>query len=319
MPKKIPIISRDYLRDVPLPTYTGGRYTVISHESIISFMEKCLEENNLFVEDRQFRAARGGDIAIGRYHIRYKDDPEIGLMISFINSYDKSTRFRCVVGGYNKIYGNSYVNGDNSLADWSRKHTGTADSEAEDHIRDQIAIASTFYDKILRNRALFKRINIIPQLKASILGYLYFEKELIMSEQAATIIDTLKSDLYRYKASTLWGLYNHITMAIKNTHPTEWLNAHYQVHEILLNTYALNLIDRDNSEEDLPGQLDLFDIENLDTFFNNSSSRMVMIDHNEIVLPEAKTIEEVKVEKVDLPGDDFDIDKEPQSFNLDNL
>jgi len=258
MPQKIPIITRDYLKDVPLPVYATGRYTVISHETIISFMEQEIVNAGLHIEDREFRAARGGQIATGKYHVKYADDPEIGLMIGFVNSYDKSTRFGCTVGGFNKIYGNSYINcGDQT---WVRKHTGAADKEAEQHIQDQIAIASTHYDKIVRHRALFKRIDLNPQLKSSILGYLFFEKELLSVDQANAIIKNIKSQAYRYKAATLWGLYNHITIALKVTHPLEWIKTQSQVHEILLNTYALNLTDKENNDgETLPGQLNAFE------------------------------------------------------------
>lgn len=258
MPKKVPIITRDYLKDVPLPVYTGGTYTVISHETIIAFMEQEIVNKGLVIEHREFKAARGGQIATGKYHVKYADDPEIGLMIGFVNSYDKSTRFRCTVGGFNKIYGNSYIIGGDQT--WVRKHTGTADKEAEQHISDQITIASTHYDKIVRHRELFKKIAIIPQLKASILGYLFFEKELLSVDQANMIIKNIKSQAFRYKAATLWGLYNHITISLKSSHPLEWIKNQGEVHDILLNTYALNMVEKENNDdENLPGQLNVFD------------------------------------------------------------
>lgn len=259
MPQKIPIITRSYLKDVPLPVYATGRYTVISHETIISFMEQEIVNAGLHIEDQEFRAARGGQIATGKYHVKYADDPEIGLMIGFVNSYDKSTRFGCTVGGFNKIYGNSYINAGDQT--WVRKHTGNADKEAEQHIKDQIAIASTHYDKIVRHRELFKKIQIHPQLKASILGYLFFEKELLTADQANTVIKNIKlKDSFRYKAATLWGLYNHITIALKSTHPLEWIKTQSQVHDILLHTYALNLVEKENNDDEvLPGQTNLLD------------------------------------------------------------
>lgn len=350
MPKKVPIITRDYLKDVPLPTYDTGRYTVISHETIIAFMEQEIVNKGLFIEDREFKAARGGQIATGKYHVKYADDPEIGLMIGFVNSYDKSTRFRCTVGGFNKIYSNSYIIGGDQT--WVRKHTGTADKEAEQHIAEQISIAATHYDKIVRHRELFKKIAIIPQLKASILGYLFFEKELLSVDQANMIIKNIKSGAFRYKAATLWGLYNHITISLKSSHPLEWIKNQGEVHDILLNTYALNMVEKENNDgEKLPGQLDAFEQvseaektaavedylssigeptqEEIDSLYEDKDEVPLTEQHvteekiaelgQECIEKFPETMEKLEDDDLKVPDQDPGFNNAPQSFSVDDL
>lgn len=348
MPQKIPIISRDYLKDVPLPQYVGGRYTVISHEAIISFLEQEIANKGLYIENREFRASRAGRVATGCYHVKYSDDKEIGLMVGFVNSYDKTVRFSCTVGGFNKIYGNNYI--DSGDQTWLRKHTGTADKEAEEHISDQLNNAAAHYDKIVRHRALFKRIPIHPQLKASILGYLFFEKELLTADQANALVKNMKSKTYAsYKGTSLWGLYNHISIVLKSTHPLEWLKNQSAVHNILLNTFALNIAEKENNDNEiLPGQLNVFDqlVESPITVSNGTDKTTVTEeevaalyeDKDEVPLTEQhvteETVEEIVQEVTDtfpetmaklddeeelkIP-DESGFDNSPTSFTIDDL
>ena len=256
MAAKVPIISKQYLLDVPLPTH-GGRYAVISHASIMQYIEDKIAQNGLVIQDQIFKAAQFGQVASGVYHIKHEQDEEIGLMVSFVNSYNKLIRFGCTVGGYNKIHHNYFIA--KSVATWTRKHTGTADAEAQQHISDQIDMIATYYNNIIKSRDIMRNNPLIPQLRASILGYIYFEKGLLTVEQAAQVKRNISSSLLDYPSENLWQLYNHITMVLKSSHPRDWISCQGEVHDILLNMYASNLSAKvNNDDEDIPGQLDMF-------------------------------------------------------------
>jgi hypothetical protein len=257
MPSKVPIITKQYLQDASLPNH-GGKYTVISHTSIIKYIEDKIAQNGLVIEDCIFRAAQFGQVAAGTYHIKNEQDDEIGLMIGFVNSYNKLLRFGCTVGGYNKKYKNYYIA--RSVATWKRKHTGNADIEAQEHISDQIDLVSKYYDNIIKSREIMRNVALIPQLRASILGYIYFEKNLLTVDQVSQLKRNLNDKVLDYPSSNLWELYNHITMVLKSSHPKDWITSQSEVHDILLNMYCSNLSKKvNNDNESLPGQLQMFD------------------------------------------------------------
>jgi len=122
MPKNIGNISEMGLKQVPLPTGHSKQYATVSHGYIIDIVKQELEDKGYTINTEEYRCTHNGAVAQGVYYINYGDDPELGLMFAWCNSYDKSTRFKCAVGAHVFVCGNGVMIGD--MANYHKKHYG---------------------------------------------------------------------------------------------------------------------------------------------------------------------------------------------------
>ena len=133
--------TKHFLENSPLPRH-GSTYTVIPHKDVMKHTHELLNENGFTIERELFRANMNAQVAQGIYHLTSPSadvidvENDIGLMFAWTNSYDKSTRFQCAIGGYVFVCYNGLVSGD--MANFARKHTGSADIDV------QTQISSTF-------------------------------------------------------------------------------------------------------------------------------------------------------------------------------
>ena len=88
MSKKTQIITKDYLINAPLPLKTSS-YTPITHEFIINESLKLLSNNGFQVESEMYRCNINAEIASGRYNITFEGDSEMGMMFTWVKSYNK--------------------------------------------------------------------------------------------------------------------------------------------------------------------------------------------------------------------------------------
>ena len=112
-----------------LPEKTDS-YTPIAHKVIDESTRVILKEMNFNLSNVIYRSSTDGMVAQAEYHINYGDDPEMGLMIAWQNSYNKLVSFKYAIGAHVMVCSNGCVAGD--LGAYKRKHTGTADVEALD-------------------------------------------------------------------------------------------------------------------------------------------------------------------------------------------
>ena len=176
--------TREYLGTVPLPNH-ADTYTVISHEFVISNTLEQLALHGFTIADEKYRANSDGSIAQGIYYLNYTKDPEVGMMFAWSNSYNKLMRFKCGIGGYVFICMNGVVSGD--MGSYSRRHSGTADSDTIKTIIDQISNADAYFDQILSDKDTMKAITLTERKQAELLGILYAEYEILTTEQMSTV------------------------------------------------------------------------------------------------------------------------------------
>lgn len=241
MPRRTGTATRALLESISLPQH-GGRYTVISHKFIIDTAIAELANAGLVVEQELYRCSIDGNIATGVYHIKHDQDQELGMVFTWANSYDKTMRFKCAVGAYVKCSGNLILKRD--MGAWDRKHTGNADTEAHETIKFQISNAATSFARILQDKAKMKNITVDNQTKGSILGRLYFEKELLSSEQLNTIKTQFKTPKFDYNSEgdSLWTFYNHISYSLQRAHPKTWMDQQRLINWFLCDMFTLDAI-----------------------------------------------------------------------------
>lgn len=228
MPKKIKECSKAQLISVDLPTH-GDSYTVISHESIINYVYTELAAAGFGVVSETYRATADGQIAHGVHVLNYNSDPELSMMFAWTNSYNKQVRFKCGVGAYVNQAGTFMVCGD--MGSWSRKHTGTADEETVETIKEQIKDAQMYYDQLKSDKDAMKEIKMNKRKQSQLLGILFAEYQILTTEQASMIRSEMIKPTHVFEdTSSLWAFYNYVTTALQASHPKTWMEDQRILH-----------------------------------------------------------------------------------------
>ena len=228
MPKKIQEYGKAHLISVALPAH-GETYTVISHESVINMSTLALTNAGFTVVEEEYRATADGQIAQGIYKLNYNSDPELSMMFAWTNSYNKQVRFKCGVGAYVNKTGTVMVCGD--MGSWSRKHTGTADTETQDTIDEQVANAHMYYNQLCSDKTTMESITMNKRKQSQMLGILFAEYQILTTEQASMIRDQMKRPIHVFSnADSLWAFYNYVTTALQHSHPKTWMEDQRILH-----------------------------------------------------------------------------------------
>ena len=259
MPTKIGLTDYNTLVSAPLPPATAT-YTVISHQFVIDTVRKELAANGFEIQSEEYRATSGANVAVGTFKIIYGNDPDLNLMYTFSNSYDKSLRFRAAIG--------ACINNNNSFIisqtdNWLRKHTGTADTETEELVKGHIEKASEYFDSLVIDKEAMKEVTVSKTEFGSLIGELFINGFLGLDQMSVIKKEYDKpSFAYTTPADNLWTLYNHILFALSTTHPSKWMANHVAAHMYLVAKFHLNIIQFDEEEavEESPkNQIDYLD------------------------------------------------------------
>lgn len=238
MPRKIKDVTKDYLVNVPLPVH-GQTYTVISHQSIIDYAYQELANQGFGIVDEEYRSSIDGQIAQGIYRLQYGTDPEMNVMFAWTNSYNKQIRFKCATGGY--VNANQTVMLAGELGSYARKHTGTADADVIASMQSQIVNATMYYNQLVSDKEVMKTITLSTRRQAELLGVLFAEYEILTTEQASIIRQQMDKPSYFYNGGkdTLWAFYNHVTVALQQSHPRTWMEDQRMLHWVISNEFDL--------------------------------------------------------------------------------
>jgi len=253
MSKRIPTgITREYLESVALPNH-GGRYTPISHKSIIDKVHEELAIRGFNIETELYRASIGGNVANGMYILDQGTDPDMKMMFVWGNSYDKSMRFKCGVGAYIPRTGNYIFAG--NLSSYARKHTGKADEEAIAMIQTQLNMANVHYAELLESRD--NLINQYGTLRtySELVGRMFIEKQCLNKEQASAVRDRLIGEvvlLDNIKWHNAWNFYNSVATALRMSHPKNWFEDQSECHKLINKHFALTTLTQMSVPMDTP-------------------------------------------------------------------
>lgn len=246
MPAKIGTVGRSTLTSAALPAKTKT-YTVISHNFVITTILQTLQKHGFQVESEEYRCTPGAQVAQGTFHINYQGDPELGMVYSFSNSYDKTLRFRAAIGARVLINDAYMITEDDH---WKRKHTGTSDQETADTIEEHIQNAQMYFDQLKTAKDAMKAIEIDKDTFGATVGKLLF-KGLLAIDQVSLILREYNNPSFKYTTgpNNLWTCYNHIIYALKQTHPSRWMQNQAGVHLYFATTW--NLIQFDEEPEEI--------------------------------------------------------------------
>ena len=238
MPAKTEFTTEQRIRSANLPTH-GKTYTVIPHGYVIDETRRELQAAGFHIQKEVYKTNLDGQVAQGIYHLNYGSDSEMGLMFAWSNSYNKMMKFKCAVGAQVFICMNGVVSGD--ISNYSRKHTGNALQEATDTIKHQISNARTYYDQLVKDKDMLKNIILTKGQQAAIVGQLLIEQDVLTLSQVGIVKREIETPTYTYNstADSAWTLYNHITLALKDSHPMSYLNDHQKLHSFFVDQYTV--------------------------------------------------------------------------------
>ena len=238
MPSKVPFIIEQHLRNTPLPTH-GGRYTVVGHGDIIDTAKDRITKAGFTIKDELYKMTTDGQVAQGVYHLDYAGDPDMGMMFAWSNSYNKSMRFKCAIGAYVFICSNGLVRGD--LGSYSRKHSGTALQDVIAQIDNQVAHAKEHYDTLVYDKKMLSDVILSPRDKGKILGELFAHDEILTLTQVGIVKREMDKPTHSYNSDvdSAWTMYNHITFALKESHPGSFMKDHQSLHKYFVDQYGV--------------------------------------------------------------------------------
>ena len=238
MSKTTKVVQAVELKAVPLPMKTDT-YTVISHGFIIDEVKQELAKAGFEVVAEEYRANNNLEVARGSYIIKRSEDPSFMMSFNWTNSYDKSTKFQCAVGGY--VWENNSFVIEKEGNSFIRKHTGDADTLVKETIADKIANAEAYYLSVLDAKRKMETIKVSRGEVSKILGNLYFNFDMISIEQLSGIKKEYLKPSYVYStdSDSLWTVYCHILTVLKSSHPKLWLHQQGFIHNYLKMNYLM--------------------------------------------------------------------------------
>ena len=211
-------------------------YTPVSHGSIITRIEEMCESNSLSIVDRSYQTDSGYNKVTGKYTLNLKDD-DIGCMLAFQNSYDKTMSAKFAVGASVFICSNGMVLGDHTM---KRKHTGTSDFDLTYFIEDAINASVDNFKKTINLRDEMKDVTISENVLNELIGEMFIQDNILRTEQLTFMRKEYKNPTFDYGVdkNNLWNIYNLFTDSIeRKSHPSLYFKQHRSVTEHIQNKF----------------------------------------------------------------------------------
>lgn len=221
-----------------LPERTES-YTPISHSTIDENTKLILKQMGFSISNIHYRSSLDGLVGQAEYHLNFGNDPEMGLMVAWQNSYNKAVSFKYAVGAHVFVCANGCVGGD--LGAYRRKHTGSADIESSEIMRTYLYGAKGIFEKLIYDREYLKKINLEPSEMAAIMGRMFIHNEIITSTQINIMKRELQNPTYDYGVPkhNAWALYNFATHAFKEDTPKNWMKRHVDLHKFFSENFGI--------------------------------------------------------------------------------
>ena len=225
-------------------------YTPISHASVINRVRSEITNAGFIITGEDYRCTNDGQIALGTLRMNYKVDPDIELSANFTNSYNKQLAFRFNLGGLVKVCMNGMMLNNSKFGKFKRVHKGAADLLAEGIISDYINNAGEYWESLVEHKDSMKGILLSSTAQHDVLGELFLKRDVLNTMQLNTVKKELVKPSFDYKidSDSAWVLYNHITLALKDSHPSDWMEHQLKVHELFSDMFDLDATPEETSE-----------------------------------------------------------------------
>ncbi len=247
--------TKELIISAPVPAQTRT-YKPVSHTALIDLTLTGIEKSGFTLDKATYSSARDGQIANGRFTISNVADSEMQLQIGWQNSYDRSMSLKFAIGTRIFICSNGCVSGD--YGSFKKRHKGDIQDFTPSAITDYIKQAGEAFTIMQNQREQMKQIEITNRTKAELIGRMMIEEQFISSTQLNIIQRELQAPTHDYNAKdSLWELYNYTTFAMKEIHPSLWMQNHIQAHKFF-NDYSHDISGPWEAQEATFNQLLMF-------------------------------------------------------------
>lgn len=229
-------IPKGRLFRFPVPP-TTRTYKPVSHKSVHKSITDAIKEVGWTVEKEEFFSTNGGLMANARYVIKEVKDEDMALEIGWQNCYNKRFSLKFAIGTHIFICGNGCVSGD--MGAFKKRHTSDIAEISPEYIRESIFDAESEFEKLKLLKEEMKMLKVSKAIQAEIIGELFLFEEILKPTQIVTVKEELANPSFDYGApNSLWELYQHVTNAIKSTHPESWADTHIEAHKYFKRTLS---------------------------------------------------------------------------------
>jgi hypothetical protein len=225
--------TKQTLLNAPVPQQTRT-YKPVSHVQLMDLTMRGIEQAGFTLDREMYSAARDGAIANGRFTIRNVMDKEMQLEVGWQNSYDKSLTLKFAIGTRIMVCQNGCVFGDYGA--FKKKHVGEIQTFAPHAITEYIKGAGDVFRRMQEQRDRMKQIEVSRRTQAELIGRMMLEEQFIQSTQLNVISRELNKPTFDYGApGSMWELYQFTTQAMRETHPSLWMDNHIKAHNFFVN------------------------------------------------------------------------------------
>ena len=236
---------------VPAQTRT---YKPIAHSQLIDLTLNGIQAAGFKLDKETYSSAKDGQIANGRFSISNVADSEMQLQIGWQNSYNRSMSLKFAIGTRILVCSNGCVSGD--FGAFKKRHKGDIQDFTPGAITDYIKSAGDSFKIMQQQREQMKQVEITKRTKAELIGRMMIEEQFICSSQLNIIRKEMSSPTHDYGAKdSLWELYNYTTFAMKETHPSQWMESHIKAHKFFNQYTEDNLV---YAQEETFNQITIF-------------------------------------------------------------
>ena len=225
--------TKQTLLNAPIPQQTRT-YKPVSHAQLMDLTMQGIEKAGFTLDREMYSAARDGAIANGRFTIRNVMDKEMQLEVGWQNSYDKSLTLKFAIGTRIMVCQNGCVFGDYGA--FKKKHVGEIQTFAPNAITEYIKGAGDVFRRMQEQRDRMKEIEVSRRTQAELIGRMMLEEQFIQSTQVNIISREINKPTFDYGApGSMWELYQFTTQAMRETHPSLWMDNHIKAHNFFVN------------------------------------------------------------------------------------
>lgn len=228
---------KQFLLDTPIPAQTST-YKPITHGQLMDITMESLDKCGFILSKEIYTSSNNGMRANGKYHLKYGNDHDMGLMIAWQNSYDKKLSLKWGVGSHVWICENGLICAD--MGKFKSKHIGQVQQITPVKLREAICRAGEGFDHMIVQKQKMKEIEVSKRIQAELLGRMFLEDAIITSTQLNIIKREIEDPTYDYgHPGTLWELLNHTTLAQKQMLPEHWMSKSMATHQFYTREFEI--------------------------------------------------------------------------------
>ncbi len=226
--------ARNYLFKAEKPEDTDS-FTTIPYQVIIEVVKEICNKNGFKIVGEYYNFNNNAKLAFGVYHLEdqneYPEDPDLGFMLTWVNSYNKQLKFACCAGAYVKLNGNVIIHQPENPP--SRKLKGDPTEIAREIIEAPFDTIYENFKGIVTMKNLFKQTVHTDQEFAHFIGELYVLNKSISSDQFNAAVKEFQKPSFEYKNErSAWVMYNHILCGlVTKAHPLRWIKQLQEVQD----------------------------------------------------------------------------------------